>query len=114
MTDKMSMWVDENLSRRGFLGRTGKVVGALGFAMLGGLANPGHSSATILIDGCCDGTHCPLCSATPGVCATGYTYTGYTWQCCYGTNIMYCWDCAHHDPLGDTKCFCNSVSGVQC
>jgi hypothetical protein len=111
MTDTIAEWVDERTSRRGFLGRTGKVLAGVGFGLLAGGVTAGVAGA---VSYCCTGTQCLGCPATIGQCPSGYTYTGYTWICCEsGFNpprAVYCWDCQR----SGTKCFCNKVGGQIC
>ena len=99
--------LDARTSRRGFLARTAAFLGAVG---VGSLSQASTAEATT--DGllCCTGAECAACSGQPSRCASGYTYTGYTWTCCSSGSVRYCTDCRRN---GST-CTCQSGSQLKC
>ncbi len=105
-------WLDKGASRRGFLARTGAVLTAAGLA-LGAQALGAHrAAASDRICTNCSGGLCGCCTATVGKCCSGYSYTGYTWICCYNrSTALYCWDCWRPDR---TQCFCRKGSQLAC
>ena len=110
VTDQMSSWMETHVSRRGFLGRGGKIAAGIGLGLLGGSYQPSAAKATVLNQFCCTGDICNGCPSTIGQCPSGWSYTGYTWTCCDGSGrIAYCWDCN-----GPSFCVCNQLSGSLC
>lgn len=114
MTDELANWVDEQISRRGFLSKAGAACAAIGLGTLGGAFRPGAARASILTPLCCDGVQCTGCPTTIGKCPTNYDYTGYTWTCCYGPRLAYCWDCVDHFHPETNGCYCNLLTGNLC
>jgi hypothetical protein len=99
MVEKAVERLDRNLSRRGFLARTGKVLAAAGVLIGANLATAPAAEATA----CCGpSSRCACCSTTPGRCCSGYRYTGYTWACCYSGRSWTCWDCTRNGR----RCHC--------
>jgi hypothetical protein len=111
MDDKLAEWVDQRVSRRGMLGKTGRFMAVVGLGMLGGAIRPSAAGATPLCCTLAGGTECLGCGGQPvGSCPAPYTYTGYTWGCCYGERIAWCWDCV----CNTTYCTCTRLSGALC
>lgn len=110
MTDQLSTWMESHVSRRGFLGRGGKLAAAVGLGLLGGAVVAESARADQF---CCTGAGiCNGCPPTVGQCPSGWSYDGYTWVCCDGLRhrAARCWDCTK----GSSLCICNLLTGDVC
>jgi hypothetical protein len=99
--------LDKGLSRRSFLSKAGKVVAGAGVLLAANVAGAPTAEATA----CCGpSSRCACCTTTPGKCCSGYSYTGYTWSCCYGTRLYTCWDCRRNGR----RCHCARATQAIC
>jgi hypothetical protein len=102
--------LDRGASRRGFLVRTGEVLAAAGLALGAQTLGADRAEARTCRTCCC--TRCGCCTQTVGRCCSGYSYTGYTWVCCYQrTTALFCWDCRKSDL---STCYCSKSSSISC
>jgi hypothetical protein len=92
-------WLDDSLSRRGFLARLGTALVGIVAAGLSGA--PLASGA-----GCCPADSCPSCPDGPG-CPSSCTRSDF-YYCCIGTRLWGCWRCA----CGSHTCRCSAVVGT--
>lgn len=95
-------------SRRGLLAKAGAAVVAVG------LGEAAFASSAEAAPVCCSGGQCASCPGTcPGTlsCPSGWSYTGYRWECCYSSRTYYCRDCRNSSG---TICVCACRTNYPC
>lgn len=119
MVDKITNWIGERQSRRGFLARCGKMSLALGMAMAGAdrMALTAHAQCCLGL--LCDsiGSNCPpltpvQCGPIANGCPAGCMNGGAPSACCdVATNICnFCYNC----NCGGIACECECATNVVC
>ena len=95
-------WLDENLSRKGFLAKAGT---ALAGAAAAGLTRVSVAAAATCP---CPTNFCNNCPSTGG-CPSRCSQTGFH-NCCVSGRIQNCWRCS----CGGHGCHCSRITGALC
>lgn len=94
-------WLDENLSRKGFLARAGT---ALAAAAAAGLTRVSVAQAVTCP---CPTNRCNNCPSTG--CPSGCTRTNF-YDCCVSGRVQNCWTC----KCGGSTCHCSRITQALC
>ena len=111
MVEKITGWMGERQSRRGFLARCGKLSLALGL----GLAMAGVSRSVLTVGAvCCSGP--PPCSGCAAPQCPGGCLVTSSNQCCdSATNTFHdCYTCVCSGVSQPNPCLCDVDSGIPC
>ena len=96
--------------RKEFLAGIGAACATLGAWTLRGTSTAAADTPDALA--CCTVVNCASCPTTVGKCPSPHKYCGYTWACCYGGRLVYCWDCDNSSC--SYVCTCTKVTGDTC